>query len=349
MKFAINGRFTARKQTGQERFAMNIVLNLDKICKKNEFVLVVPKYAKYVPKLENIDIVYYGGVKRDLWEQISFNRYLKKEHIRSINLTTTCSYFRPDIVCLHDLFVLEFPKAYTTFYSKLSRIWHKILLKSAIKKSAYILTVSEYSRKKINEFFPKFDKNKILVLGNGWDHFNSITPSTDFFIKNKNIVPKNYYFAASSIVPRKNFKWVLEVAKRNPNDLFVIAGRKKSSDNDEMEKISNVIYTGYISDEEMKELMVNAKAYLQPSLYEGFGITPLEALSCHTPIIISPCTCFPEIYGNTAHYIDPYNYDVNLDKILTEPVSDPKEILEKFQWNNITKTLYDFLTKNYNL
>ena len=85
-------------------------------------------------------------------------------------------------------------------------------------------------------------------------------------------------------------------------------------------KLDNVIYLGFVSDEEMKTLMANCKAFIHPALYEGFGITPMEAMSVGAELIISNAACLPEIYGKSAHYIDPHNSDVDLDKLLSEPV-----------------------------
>ena len=78
LRFALNGRFTARKLTGQERFARELILELDKLPEAEEFVLVVPEYASSIPELKRIPVVKYGKVKSHLWEQISFYRYIKK-------------------------------------------------------------------------------------------------------------------------------------------------------------------------------------------------------------------------------------------------------------------------------
>lgn len=82
----------------------------------------------------------------------------------------------------------------------------------------------------------------------------------------------------------------------------------------------------------MKALMKNCKAFIHPAKYEGFGITPMEAMSVGAPIIISNAACLPEIYGNSAHYIDPDVSDVDLNFILSEKVEPSENVLDNYSW-----------------
>ena len=79
--------------------------------------------------------------------------------------------------------------------------------------------------------------------------------------------------------------------------------------------------------------MQNCRAFLHPAVFEGFGIPPLEALSQGVPIAVARASCLPELYGDTAHYFDPYDYDVDLDALLAEPVASPEKILQKYSWD----------------
>lgn len=126
MKYAINGRFVVRKLTGQERFATELLRELDKICEKDEFVLVVPEYAETLPDYKNIKIVKYGKVKSHFWEQISLYHYCKKHHLVSVNLTSTCPLLDSGIVCCHDAAAYEIRELLTqNLYGRLSYIWHQ--------------------------------------------------------------------------------------------------------------------------------------------------------------------------------------------------------------------------------
>ena len=91
--------------------------------------------------------------------------------------------------------------------------------------------------------------------------------------------------------------------------------------------------------------MQQCKAFIHPAIYEGFGIPPLEAMSCGASVIVSTATCLPEIYGKSAHYIDPLNYDVDLDALLAEPVAAREDVLGKFDWQREGEKLLELLRK----
>lgn len=346
MKYAINGRFVVRKLTGQERFATELLRELDKICEKDEFVLVVPEYAETLPDYKNIKIVKYGKVKSHFWEQISLYRYCKKHHLVSVNLTSTCPLLDSGIVCCHDAASYEIRELLTqNLYGRLSYIWHQMMIE-AVKRSKYpIITVSRYSKSRLSKFM-KVPESRFHVISNAWQHYLRVNEDESIFEK----LPKGYdrgeyYMALSSLSPQKNFIWVKEVAKRNPQKKFLIVGRAEGFTKlgtDELQE-SNLHFTGYLTDGEIKSLMTRCRAFIHPAVYEGFGIPPIEALSCGAELIVSTAACLPEVYGNSAHYIDPYNYDVDLDELLKEPVAPASEVLDKYSWSKEAKKLLNLL------
>ena len=151
-------------------------------------------------------------------------------------------------------------------------------------------------------------------------------------------------------MPHKNFQWIYEVAKRHPEQIFAVAGAFINNYESAREylKQPNIIYLGRVSDEENKSLMKYCKAFILPSKYEGFGLPPLEALDCGAPICISNATCLPEIYEDCAHYFDPDDYDVDLDKLLKEKVADPQKLLTKYTWDNAAKQWLNLMLEEVN-
>ena len=163
-----------------------------------------------------------------------------------------------------------------------------------------------------------------------------VTPDESIFDKMPGVKKGEYFYALGSLAKHKNFKWIREVARRSPDKTFVVAGGKDLrafGDDAEAKDTHNVFYPGYVSDAENAALMKHCKLFLHPAVFEGFGIPPLEALALGAPVALANATCLPELYGDTARYFDPYDYDVDLDALAAQPVAAPDEVLKKYSWN----------------
>ena len=114
---------------------------------------------------------------------------------------------------------------------------------------------------------------------------------------------------------------------------------------EKLKKLKNIIMCGYLSDAQVMALEMKAKAFIFPSYFEGFGLPPLEALSCGGKIIISNSSCLPEIYGNTAWYVDPDKPNVNLDELMKKPVEKPDSILERFTFMNTARKIHEAISE----
>ena len=102
-------------------------------------------------------------------------------------------------------------------------------------------------------------------------------------------------------------------------------------------------FLGYISDGEIKYLMRCCKAFIFPSFFEGFGIPPLEALSVGAKIIVAKSSCLPEIFGDSAYYINPYKTNVYLDNVLNRPRQSGEVILQKYCFSKFAKIVLNSL------
>lgn len=347
MKIIINGQFTARKMTGQERFAFEVVKSLDKIISvEDEVKLVVPTNARNIPPVKNIRLVKFGKVKGFLWEQMFFFTYCIFHKGISLNLCSIMPILKPGIICIHDISYKVNPQYFKTLYARLSQLWHKVMFHLAKRFSPIIFTVSEFSKRQMVEVFD-IKPNRIIVVPNGWQHFEEVKPyNGDIEEKYPMIRSKEFFFSLGSLAPNKNIDWIFEVAKQHPQYEFLIAGNanmnfagKNYSDMD----LRNVSFLGYISDSEIKTLMQKCKAFIFPSFFEGFGIPPLEALSVGAEIIVAKSSCLPEIFQNSAHYVDPYNTIVCLDEILKSPVSGADKILKEYDYSKTAHKMYEVL------
>lgn len=346
MKYAFNGRFLTKKMTGQERFAYELISHLDKICGRGEFCVVTSELAENLPQWENVEIIQTGRLKREAWEQFCLGPFLSEHHLKCVNLTTTFPLLHADVVCLHDAMIFEIGRmCMGSMYGILGLFWKRFLFRIAKHRASKIITVSEYSKDKLNNILG-IPKEKISVIYNAWQHFETVVADERIFERLPHKIHKgDYFFSLSSLTPQKNFIWIMEVAKRNPQLQFVVTGKaegftKLGADNLSM---NNIHFTGYLTDGEIKALMSGCRAFIHPAIYEGFGIPPLEAMSCGAEVIVSTATCLPEIYGKSAHFIDPYDYDVDLEKLLSESVAPSSEVLDKFNWEREAEKLYELL------
>lgn len=333
-KIVFDGQVYAQRMTGQYRYADEILKALDKIVKKNRFEIIVPEYVDIDGKFKNIRVVKYGKVKGLLWTQTCLPAYLIKHNALSVGFCNITPLIKPGITVIYDIAYKVLTDEYKNFYGRISSLWHRIHYFAAAKSRKPIITDSRFSKKQISEVYGVHAK-RIAVIGCGWQHILSVGEDDSLFGKYPSIKKGRYFFALGSLEERKNFKWIVEQAKRTPEETFVIAGGsvKNSSEDLKLSGIRNLIFVGYISDEQIKSMMKNCKAFLFPSTFEGFGIPPLEALAMGAPVISSDASSMPEVLGRCAHYIDPYRTDYDLNDILAEPVAAPHEALDRYSWD----------------
>jgi glycosyltransferase involved in cell wall biosynthesis len=177
--------------------------------------------------------------------------------------------------------------------------------------------------------------DKITVTPNGWQHMLSIKPSSQEILSRFNLQPRHYFLSLSTIAPNKNLKWVLNVARNNPKTIFAIAGSLNPARfgmDLNVDGLKNVEFLGYVSDEDFVTLAKNCKAFVFPSLYEGFGIPPLEAMCVGASVVVSNIPVLKEIFSSSAYYINPYEKTVCLESLLTGDVSNSEEVLDRFSW-----------------
>ena len=348
MKFKciiINGRFLEQKLTGVQRYALEIVKGIDNVCKDKKVILAIPSDVELnsIPALKNIIVKKIGKTHGIIWEQFTLSNFIHKEKGLGLHLCNSIPLFASNgIVCIHDITYKINPQFITTKHLKLARAYHCFQYKVAAKKSLAVFTVSEFSKKQIVETY-HIPEDKVTVAYNGWQHFSTKIDDESRMSEYQYLRKNKYYFSLATLAKNKNFEWIVHAAEYNPEAIFAIAG---SSDLEKLgvsltaNKLSNIHYLGYVSDNDAKLLMKNCKAFLFPSLYEGFGIPPLEALAMGAKVICSNASCLPEIFKDSVYYIDPYNPNVNLDKITKSKINSAESVLNLYNWQESANKIY---------
>ena len=213
----------------------------------------------------------------------------------------------PGIAVVHDVCYRARPDFYTDLRGRLSAAWHRFQYRRIAAAAEHIITVSEFSKSEIVRYYG-VQPERISVVYNAWQQMQRIAPDEGIFAKSPRLRRGEYYFSMANLLKNKNFPWVLRAARNKPDAVFAIAGGgslEAEAKRLELANLPNVVYLGYVSDGEAKALMHHCKAFLFPTLYEGFGIPPLEAVACGAPrIYVSDTPCMREIYGDCAGYID---------------------------------------------
>jgi glycosyltransferase involved in cell wall biosynthesis len=347
-KILINGYFFCRKLTGIERYAQEITRRLDELSKFREIAIIIPSNAPAIPYYKNIEIILHKKVQPHLyWQLITLQSFLLTHRQYTIlEFGNTCLPLAPGIVFLHDIYCEFFPGDFISFRDKVVRLYNRWQYRLTAKKAKKIVTVSEFSKKQIAQTY-HIDPDRISVIYSSWNHFKTIKADYSVFGIYPALSQKQFYFSLGSLSKRKNIRWIIEYAAKHPDSYFAISGTSlpttqiKGPDNPA--GTGNILLLGYLDDAKVKALMGRCKAFILPSYYEGFGLTPLEALSCGTPIIIANAASLPEIYGKAAHYIDPFSTDIDLDKLLQEPVEKPDAILEKYSYDTSARQVYEII------
>lgn len=341
----INGRFLTQKITGVQRYAIEILKAIDKLNTKEEIVVLHPKNIINDVELKNIKLCQIGSKVGHAWEQISLPIYILK-HNRNAKLLNLCNLapiLIPGYVVIHDISF----KTHSEHLNKKFSLWYRFVTRLNIKRYKHIFTVSESSKKEITENY-KLDKEKVTVTYNSAEHIRNIKPDYKI-IKKLGLNDNGFYFSIGSKSPHKNRKFIEECAYNNKDKIFVVSGINNEKVFNDKEEINckNMIFAGYLTDEEIVALYEKCAAFLFPSLYEGFGIPPLEAIECGCKaIILSNIEVLKEIYKENGNYINPNNYKTFPKELKYITKENREEILKKYSWSKSAIKLMKILNNN---
>lgn len=340
----VNGKFMESGMQGIVRYAREMLLALDDLLVDGEMkvLLAVPQTAKNIPQYKNISVVSIGRSHSILWEQTELRSFVKKnKDAICLNLcNVTPMFIQPGITTVHDIMYKVNASHYQTFRNRLSRYWHLLQYKYIAKHEKKIITVSNFSKGEIEQYYPE-TKGKINVVPCGWQHVLSYRESIDWEDRFPMLKTGKYYFSLATLAKNKNGKWIMDAAMHNPDAVFAIAGKRYETEYTQIPP--NVHMLGFVSDEDACALIKNCKAFIFPSIYEGFGLPPLEALALGAEVISSNAASLPEVLGDSVNYINPYDAKVDLETLCSVSANAKNFALERFSWKKSAEELLSIL------
>ncbi len=353
-----NGKFTTTKMTGVHRVAYELINAVDgllvsqKDMERRVFIAIPngisPKLAlrRIVPKCVGF---FSGFAKNILWEQFNLPFVLRPSILVNLcNIGPGLS--RNAISMIHDAQVFVTPKSYSPGF----RLWYRFIIPIMGRRHRRILTVSRYSK---NELVRNgiADENKIVVIHNGCDHVSRYLPDERVVTKN-GLESYKFILALSNVQHHKNIGVLLKAfhSLEAPGIKLALFGAASKEDfvTAGHRVPGNVVFLGSVSDEELAGLMTEALAFACPSLTEGFGLPPLEAMMLGCPAIVAPCGALPEVCGEAAIYAEPAEptqWCNEIRKLAEEPelrkkmAAAGRRQAQKFTWDKAAKELIEVI------
>jgi glycosyltransferase involved in cell wall biosynthesis len=344
VKIAIDIKSTEGEKTGKGYYTEHLVNSLMKIDKKNEYILYSHKNIK----------------GRSIFYHINLWFKLKKEKPDIFFAPT--SYIVPAfapkkikvVFTVHDLVAFLFPGK----HNKKATFIEKMTLKKALGKAKRVVCVSRNTAKDLEEKFNyPASKTEIVYCAAG-DEYRQ-TEDTEK-VKKKYDLPKKFILGVGTIEPRKNFEGLIEAFRKIKNDiddLYLVIIGTKGWCTGEIEKLerdleikNKIKFLGYAKYEDLVAIYNLAEIFVFPSIYEGFGMPPLEAMKSGCPVICSNTSSLPEVCGDSAYMVNPHDIRA-IEGGIREILGDEKlrehlknkglKQAEKFSWEKSAQKLLE--------
>ncbi|PZP32064.1 MAG: glycosyl transferase [Roseateles depolymerans] len=351
---AINGRFLAQTPSGVQRFALELVRALDRQLAGHAergapaVELLVPDDAASLPALDAIRVRRVAGRGGHLWDQL-LRRHCSPETLL-VNLANGGCVLRGNsLTVLHDAAVYRTPANFTWAYRSLHRLLGRLL---ALR--ARIATVSAFSRDELCQVL-RLDGRRVPVIPNAWEHLAQVQPDAGI-VARLGLTPGRYFLTIGSPAPNKNLQRAIAGFQQLglADEHLVIVGRLDRAvfGAGLAEPPPQVLTPGRLSDAEVAGLLAQARALVFPSLYEGFGIPPLEAMLYGCPVLASDIPVVREVCGPAALLFDPWQ-PAAIAAAMRRAIAEPDLLrqlsergsaqLQRYSWQHSARLLLEAL------
>ncbi|NLG49866.1 MAG: glycosyltransferase family 4 protein [Chloroflexi bacterium] len=320
MRIGIDARLTHYRQAGISQYILQLIEGLARCEAQDEFT-ILQSYKSREPILSNSNF----AVRRLLtpshhrFEQFTLPLELSTMGLDVLHSPDSIPPFRRNcrsVITIHDLAFLLYPHLLTKdsarYYSQIDQ---------AVQHTDAIIAVSQATKNDIVRLLGVSEHKITVIYEAASPIYRPIrSPELSQRVRGRFGIPGDFVLFMSTIEPRKNVPNLLRAFRQLLNDYhldikLVLAGEKGWLFEDvfrlmsELDLLEDVIFLGRVSSEELLWLYNTAQLLVAPSIYEGFGLTPLEAMACGTPVVVSNVSSFPEVVGDAGILVDPNNVD----------------------------------------
>lgn len=336
LKIAIDIRNIGRNRTGSETVVLQLVKHLLQIDSENQYKLLtdtdeqqvldyINEYLQLSNK-KNVEVISLQAKNKFIWSAWTVWRWARKNPIDIYHTEYILPFFMPKsiklITHIHDVSF----KVYRKLISWKDIFFLDIFIPWSIKRADKIIAVSQFTKDEIEKYYPaSCGKTELIynaVADDFADNLKNIGEGDFSAVREKYNLPEKYILALGTMQPRKNIPFLVKayskIYKKLDNVKLVLVGKKAHNFDTEIEQVieksdenfkENVIFTGYVDENDKNLVFSGAEIFAYPSLYEGFGIPPLEAIHCGTPVVASNIPVHTEVFKDAVKYFDPEDID----------------------------------------
>jgi len=370
MRIGIDARFFGPKGKGLGRYTQKLVENLEKIDRDNQYVIFLRRenWEDYQPSAPNFkkvlaDYKWYGLAEQILMPIVIRRARVNLMHFPHFNVPIF--YFGKFVVTIHDLILRRFPtrRASTKnfFVYWLKNLGYRFVIWLAVKRAKKVIAVSEYVKEDIKKVF-SLPELKINVTYEGVNELVG-NPENAEAVLTKYQIRQPFALYVGNAYPHKNLERLIESflslsdSDKKPLQLVLVGEMdyfyqrlKQFVENKLIAARNLIVFADYVKDMDLAAFYQKASVYVFPSLCEGFGLPPLEAMAKGVPVACSNASCLPEILGDAAAYFDPLNVSDMAEKI-SQVVHDEVlrwvlisrglERVKKYSWRKMAEETLD--------
>lgn len=367
IRIGIDARMYRRSTGGIGRYIHGLIEALAKIDTKNQYYIFLTDddLKEYSLNAKNFTPVRAPYIHYSLKEQLNFLRLLNSYRLDLVHFTNfnhPIFYRGKFVVTIHDMTMTLFPTPGKQM-KKIRRFFYHLVLKNGASKSKKIIADSKNTKLdliKILKAQPK--KIAVVYLGVDKNYKPDLSEENKERLKEKYKIVSPYLLFVSQWRPHKGIDKLVDAfeilnSRFKTKDLNLVITGKSNPEFPQIEKKINssplrnrIITPGFVDEKDMVPLYSNAEAFIFPSIYEGFGLNPLEAMACGTPVATSNVSSIPEVCGKAALYFDPKDpedialktYTLLTNDVMRKNLIDRGfENIKHFSWEKMAKDTFE--------